>query len=278
MTPELGGSLEEIRPGRRLHVAVRDIGADTTLFFLHGAGGNKEQWRFQWDSLGDVGCNLVAWDAIGHGRSPKPRKLAGYAGTELVADARVMLDRHRTRRTILVAHSYGTRVALALLLQGVPIDGLVLVGPPPLGQLSGRRLLGGVLGLLPLPLLELARPLLAHGFRQRAWHPDADPEMVRTEERAARRNRLSMMQALLANAPVLDEDRVSEPRLPILVLAGEQDGIVPIDIVARLTALLPGAELRRIDRCGHQVMLERPGDTDRAIRDMILAVRKAQVP
>lgn len=270
MRSELGGTLEEIRPGRRLHVAVRDRGADTTLFFVHGGGGNKEQWRFQW-RLENAGCNLVAWDAIGHGRSPRPRDLAAYDGAELVADARAVLERYKTVRSILVAHSYGARVALALLLQGVPIDGLVLLGPAPIGQLSGRRLIGGLLGRLPLPLLELARPLLAREFRRRAWHPDADPGLIRTEQRATRGNRLSMMQALLSNAPVVDPDRLRALRLPILVLAGEQDGIVPPDAVAGLVARLPGAELRMVARCGHQVMLERPQETDRAIRDIIVA-------
>ena len=274
MTSELDGALEEIRPGRRLHVARRDNGADTTLFFVHGGGGNKEQWRFVWRSLTEAGCNLVAWDAIGHGRSPRSRDLAGYGGAELVADARAVLDRYRTARTILVAHSYGARVALALLLQGVAVDGLVLIGPAPVGRLSGRRLGGGLLGRLPLPLLELARPLLARAFRQRAWHPDADPVLVRTEQRATRGNRLSMMQALLSTAPVVDPGRLQELRLPILVLAGEQDGIVPLEVVAGLAARLPGAELRTVGRCGHQVMLERPEETDRAIRDIVFAVKK----
>ena len=275
MPSELGGSLEEIRPGRRLHVARRDVGGDTTLFFVHGGGGNKEQWRFQWRALADDGCNAVAWDAIGHGRSPKRRDPAAYAGAELVADARTILERDRTARTILVAHSYGARVALALLLQGVPVDGLVLVGPAPPGQLSGRRLVGGLLGRLPLPLLELARPLLARGFRRRAWHPDADPALVRAEQRATRGNRLSMMQALLSNAPAVDPDRLPALRLPIMVLAGEQDGIVPPGAVAGLAALLPGAELRRIGRCGHQIMLERPQETTQAIRDVIAAVGRS---
>ena len=272
MRPELGGTLEQIRPGRHLHVARRDLGADITLFLVHGGGGNKEQWRYQWRALDDFGCNLVAWDAVGHGCSPRLDDPAGYDGAELVADARAVLDRHRSARTVLVAHSYGARVALALLLQGVPIDGLLLVGPAPPGRLSGRRLVGGLLGRLPLPLLELARPLLACGFRRRAWHPDADPDLVRAEQRATRGNRLSMMQAMLSSAPPVDPGRLAGLRLPIVVLAGEQDGIVPPDAVASLAALLPGAELRRVARCGHQIMLERPEDTIQAIRDVVRMV------
>ncbi len=272
MTSELGGALREARPGRQLHVATHDVGADTTLFLIHGGGGNKEQWRFQWRALRDAGCNLVAWDALGHGASPRPGDPARYRGGELLEDARALFGRHATARNLVVAHSYGARIALALALDppsGVAIDGLVLVGPAPIGRLGTGRLFGGLLGRLPLPLLELARPLLARGFARRAWHPDADPALVRAEQRATRGNRLSMMQAMLAQPPAVAADRLATLRMPIAVLGGEQDGIVPIRAVAELAGLLPGARLLRIDRCGHQVMLERPDATTGAIRAML---------
>ncbi len=84
-----------------------------------------------------------------------------------------------------------------------------------------------------------------------------------------------MMQALLSGAPPVDPDRLSALRLPILVLAGEQDGIVPPGAVSALAALLPGAELRWVARCGHQIMLERPEETSQAIRDVIAAVGRS---
>ena len=83
-----------------------------------------------------------------------------------------------------------------------------------------------------------------------------------------------MMQALLSNPPEVDPERLRVPRLPTVVLGGEQDGIVPPEAVAGVAAMLPGAELRMVARCGHQIMLERPGDTDRAIGDVVTAVQK----
>ncbi len=276
MTSELGGALREARPGRRLHVATHEVGADTTLFLVHGGGGNKEQWRFQWRALQDAGCNLVAWDALGHGASPRPSNPALCQGDELLDDARALFGRHATARNLIVAHSYGARIALALALEvpfGLTIDGLVLVGPAPLGRLGTGRLFGGLLGRLPLPLLELARPLLARGFARRAWHPDADPALVRAEQRATRGNRLSMMQAMLGHPPAVATDQLDTLGMPITVLGGEQDGIVPIAAVAELAGLLPGAELLRVERCGHQIMLEQPDATTGAIRAMLFPQR-----
>jgi len=272
---ELNGTLREVRSGRSLHVAARAAGSDTTLFFLHGGGGNKEQWRFQWRQFDDGRHNLVAWDAVGHGQSPQPRVVAAYAGQALLEDVSVLFARHRTRRNIVVAHSLGARLILAWLLaeaaagRASGIDALVLVGPAPIGSINRRALFGGWLGRLPLPLLELARPLLSRGFRKLAWDADADPQLVEAEQRATRGNSLFMMQALLAGAPEVDPEALSGLALPVVILAGENDGLVPPTSIADLAARLPNASLRVLPRCGHQIMLEKPAETNRAISDLL---------
>jgi pimeloyl-ACP methyl ester carboxylesterase len=264
LAPE--GSLQEVRPGRSLHVATLDRGADTTLFFLHGAGGNKAQWRNQWAQFGQY--NLVAWDAIGHGKSPQPRAPAAYQGAESLADSLALFARYRGTRNFLVAHSLGARLALAWLLQAPSgIDGVVLLGAAPIGPLSGSRraLFGGWLGRLPLPVLELLRPLLAYKFAKLAWGKQADPALVAHEQRAARNNKLFMMQALFAGAPEIDPHRLASLSLPIRILAGTADGLVPVAASQALAAQLPNATLTLLPGCGHQIMLEEPAATNTAI-------------
>jgi pimeloyl-ACP methyl ester carboxylesterase len=269
---ERTGERQEVRPGRALHVVTHDAGTGTTLFFLHGSGGNVEQWRFQWRHFHDRSVNLVGWDALGHGGSPQPRAPQLYAGSELIADARALFARYRTARNIVIAHSMGVRVTLACLLEeSAGVDAAVLIGPPPLGTPANARraLFGGWLGALPLPLLELARPWLSREFRRRAWHPDADAELVRTEQRATRRNRLFMMQALLEGAPAIDAQRLAQLTLPVRILAGENDGLVPVAAARELAGALPRAALTVLPRCGHQIMLERPAETNAAIEEAI---------
>jgi len=229
----------EVRPGRRLHVAWLDRGSDTTLVFIHGGGGNLAQFRFQWSYFSTFPLNLLAWDAVGHGSSPPPKVAAAYAGAELLADGRAVLGKHAARRNIFIGHSYGA------------------------------RLLPGLLGLLPLPLLELARPILSEGFRRRAWAKGADPALVQAEQTATRGNSLFMMQSLLAGAPAIDEHALGRLNLPVVILAGDSDGLVPFAASEKLAALLPRAELRRVEHCGHQIMMEAPEYTNRAIEGVI---------
>jgi len=272
--PSIGGSLQEVRPGRTLHVAVHAGGSETTIFFIHGGGGNKAQFRFQWQHFATQELNLVAWDAVGHGKSPQPKIASAYAGAELVADARAVFLAHRTRKTIFVAHSYGARLVLAWLLEALangrdlPADHVVLLGAAPLGKM-GKRLLPGLLGYLPLPLLELFRPILSEGFRRRAWDAGADPALVQTEQLATRGNTLFMMQSLIAGAPPIDEQALAKLALPVLILAGESDGLVPLAASEHLAALLPHAVLQRVPNCGHQIMMEAPDVTNRAIEGVL---------
>ncbi len=259
----------EIRPGRRISLSIHEgTRADITIFLCHGAGGNKNQWRHQWVALIEAGYRVVAWDMPGHGLSPQPHDESVYRGSEMVADYREILGRFGTARNILAAHSYGTSLTLALV-QGealpVPIEGILLLGPPP----PSVDLRVTPLSRWPLWFLILMRPLLSRGFRRAAWAPEAAPELVAFEEAATKGNRLSMMKALFVEAARPDPDRLGSIEAPITVLAGAADRLTPAVGARALTERLSRAQLRVFEACGHQIMLERPGETTRHLFALI---------
>jgi abhydrolase domain-containing protein 8 len=59
---------------------------------------------------------------------------------------------------------------------------------------------------------------------------------------------------------------------PVHMLAGENDGLVPVASLERLAALLPHATLQIVPRCGHQIMMEAPDVTNQAIEDALAEV------
>jgi pimeloyl-ACP methyl ester carboxylesterase len=270
--PLIRGERVEIRPGRHLSIAYRPgtHRADTAVFFGHGGGGCKDQWRELWRALADQGYSLVAWDLLGHGDSAKPRQSQAYAWSELVADQLEILRRYAARRNILVAHSFGTGLGLSALLElphklpQVTIDAALLLGT----QLH-RPLSRGGLMVLPAWVLELLRPLLAKGFRQRAWHPVADPHLVAYEEHLTRRNRLYVFKSLLKNAEWPDADALARLTLPTYVLAGDCDGLTPANGGEELARQLPTGSFQVLDQCGHQLMLERPALVLTAFQTML---------
>ncbi|WP_448681230.1 alpha/beta fold hydrolase [Pseudomonas nicosulfuronedens] len=270
--PRVRGETIEIRPGRRISLAYSQGRSqpNTVVFFAHGGGGNKDQWREQWRELQAAGYSLVAWDLLGHGASDKPRRAADYAWDELVADQVAVLRRHAGERNILAAHSFGTGLSISSLLrlqaegQGQLIDAALLLGTQ-LARPLGR---GGLLSL-PAWLLEWLRPVLAKGFRERAWHADADPELVDYEERLTRHNRLDVFKALVSQASWLPEGELDRLLLPVRIVSGDSDGLTPAERAQALHRRLPNSHFEVLENCGHQLMLEKPQAINRHLRELL---------
>jgi abhydrolase domain-containing protein 8 len=261
--------LIEIRPNRWIDLteAAGQAGRDLTVFLAHGAGGNKDQWRFQLKALAEAGIRTVIWDNVGHGASPQPRRRQHYAGTELVADYRAVFERFGTARNILVGHSYGTRLTLAVLLELAAeqrlasVAAALLLGPPPPMANFGD----GLFKYIPAFVLEWLRPRFAAGFRDRAWSPTTDPALIDYEERQTHRNTLFMMQALMTQSTRPDPAGFSALTLPIDIIAGADDRLTPPAGAEALAALLPEARFHLIEKSGHQIMLEQPEAVNRLL-------------
>lgn len=260
--PKARAEVQELRPGRSLNMLVLDGGSSpaATVFLCHGAGGSLNQWRRQVPALEDAGCRVVAWDFPGHGGSGRGGPRARFAGAELLEDFRVLLQRHAAGPVVIAGHSYGVILTLALLVRLKEegrldqVTGVLLLGPPG----PGARLSRSPLATTPLPLLWLMRPMLSRGFRRAAWDPSADPALVRDEQRATRGNRLSMMAALMAQALTLEGSDLAALDVPVSIYAGASDQLTPPQAARDLAGRLPRARLEVLERCGHQIMLERP--------------------
>ncbi|MDH1011133.1 alpha/beta hydrolase [Pseudomonas nicosulfuronedens] len=270
--PRVRGERVEIRPGRHISLAQSKGHRypQTVVFFAHGGGGNKDQWREQWRELEAEGYSLVAWDLLGHGASDKPRRATDYAWDELVADQVAVLRRHAGERNILAAHSFGTGLSVSSLLalqaqgQGALIDSALLLGT----QLSRPLGSGGLLSL-PAWLLEWFRPVLSKGFRERAWHAGADPELVDYEERLTRHNRLDVFKALVSQASWLPEAELDRLLLPVRIVSGDSDGLTPAERAQALHQRLPNSQFEVLENCGHQLMLEKPQIVTRHLRELL---------
>ncbi|WP_224009415.1 alpha/beta fold hydrolase [Paraburkholderia tropica] len=276
------GDRIEVRPGRALSVAHRAAPSGsphggTVLFFAHGGGGNKNQWRYQWDALAADGYELVAWDFTGHGDSPDaPPESGAYRGEETIADYLALFERFKGKRNVLVAHSLGTGSTLALL------DRLSRDGR--LREIDAALLLGTQLARpqprapsLPVWLLEWLKPWFARGFRRLAWHPDASRVLVRYESKVARRNRMATFKAIIEDAPWANPAGLSQLDLPIVVLSGDTDGLTPAEGGRALALALPQARFEVVARCGHQLMLERPDAVSGALQSLLQKVESEVV-
>ena len=124
------------------------------------------------------------------------------------------------------------------------------------GVLDSLVLLGAT-GIEPKPPLEIADPAKIGPIRtgELAFHNPAlrlDPSTLTDEQRAVMAANQAV-QALLAPGsfdPKL-RGRLHRVGLPVLVLGGEQDGIVPLDYERDLADSFPNGTLRAIPEAAH---------------------------
>ncbi len=213
-----------------LDLRVRIQGEGSPVLLLHGLGDSLDSF---WDS-GWVAAlsshRIIAFDARGHGGSPRPKNVASYAESARVADALAVLDHAGVRQTHVLGYSMGGWTAMRLAVEAPERVASLLVGAAqPYGQSLAplRRLMARGVGAF-VEAIERTRTLPPS---VRARFLANDPEAL---------------------AAVIAEDRrsidTSRMQAPLFTWAGEHDPLTPL--VERFAAQCGGAFVR-VPRCGH---------------------------
>lgn len=230
------------------------------VVFVHGAGGAQEQWRFQVRHLGPR-WNTLALDLPGHGESQG----SGYRTIEEYRDfVRDLLDALGIGRTVLVGHSMGGGIAQSFALAFLDrLAALVLVG-------TGARL-----RVHPDIFASIRRGDVAAAgqiISRWSYSQAAMPATVAQGAEAFARNRASVLEGdfLACDAFDMMQD-ISTIRVPTLVICGEDDRLTPMKYARFLQARIPGAALTAVQGAGHMVMLEKPGEFNRALMSFLEA-------
>jgi pyruvate dehydrogenase E2 component (dihydrolipoamide acetyltransferase) len=200
---------------------------DDAVVFVHGFGGDLENWGFTAQPLAD-GRRAVVFDLPGHGDSVKAVEGEDPLAT-LRAALLALLDGLELERADLVGHSLGGALALALAAEHPGrVRSLTLVDPVGLGEeINGDYLRGFVAARTRREL----KPVVALLF--------ADESLVSRKllDGLLRAKRMDGVQETLGRIAdaVLDGDRqavdlrgaLAEVGVPVLVLWGAKDRIVP---------------------------------------------------
>jgi pimeloyl-ACP methyl ester carboxylesterase len=239
--------------------ALHDTGAGPAVLFLHAFPLDASQWDHQVAAIsGRYRC--LRADMWGCGSSPAPQgepNLRRFAGDVLEA-----LDERRIERFVGCGGSMGGYVIWELLrLAPQRITALVLCSTRAVAdsdaarqareQTAQRVLDAGVEVIVE----ENVQRLL--GTRSQGDPHIADPVRARirrcTPEGIA--NALRAMAARPDSTALLPTVDV-----PTLVVAGVEDAVISSKDQRAMSDRIRGAEFVELDRCGHLVNLERPGE------------------
>ncbi len=231
-----------------------------TLFFIHGAGGNRNHWINQFDGL-KRDFNVTVMELPGHGAS-SPRganRVNRYA-----EDAAAVIDILSPSPPIAVGHSMGGAICQTLSLHFPDkISGLVLIG-------TGCRLkvLPAILEGILTNFEETVAMINRYAFSK---YTDEDiiqegsSEMVKTPPSVLHGDFLACDRFDIC-------DRVGLISHPTLLLCGEDDQLTPPKYSRFLLEKIPRATLKTFPRAGHMVMVEVPEKVNAAIREFAESV------
>jgi pimeloyl-ACP methyl ester carboxylesterase len=247
-------------------------GEGPPVLLLHGFGASTYSWRHIVNRLAKDNT-LILLDLKGFGRSSKPPDGA-YSIYDQAAAVRHVIRNRDLRRLTLVGHSFGGGVALAvatdLINEGTKrLAGLILIDSPayrqrlPLFIAALRTPVLGSLAVHLLPPETQVRSILELAYFDKTKIP---PEAVSAY--AAPMREPGARESLIATAKqIVPEDvdvfvkNYEKITVPVLILWGRHDSIVPIEIGQRLHRALPHSEFIIIDNAGHIPHEEVPEDT-----------------
>jgi pimeloyl-ACP methyl ester carboxylesterase len=142
------------------------------------------------------------------------------------------------------------------------------------GRISSLVLIDSV-GIKPEPPLEIADPAKLGPVKTGElafYKPELRPNPAAlSEEQKAAMAANQRTQAVYASGnydPKLG-GRLHRVTVPVLVLAGEQDGIVPLEYERALADAFPNATFRSIPQAGHFPHIEQPASVFEAIGDFV---------
>jgi pimeloyl-ACP methyl ester carboxylesterase len=269
-----------------IDVAFSDVGVgEPALLLIHGLGSYMPVWQRNIDDLARA-HRVVAIDLPGYGKSAKGNFEYSMAFYARVVDG--VVDRLALRRVVLVGHSMGGQIAMThALAHPGKAEALVLVAPAGFerfGRGEGAWLAEAVdKDYVARTPAEAVYNNVAVNFwkmpREARFMVDDRLRVIGGLDFDDYAYAVARSVYAMIHGPVID--RLPQIRVPVLVVFGADDGLIPNPILhggtTRAVAEAGTRQLQRgrlvmIPRAGHMVQFERPAEVDAAVLDFLKEV------
>lgn len=279
--PELelrGGELD----GLSLHYVA--LGRGPAVVMVHGLGGFAESWRHNVEALASR-ASVFAVDLPGFGQSAKPP--GRYRLTDFAKAMHGFIEALGLGPLSIVGHSLGGAVALTYALTYPRrVERIALVGglvpgcgyrfswPARLAAVQGLGEALALCGCAPLYRASIARCFAAPIASEVDFLVDAY-YAARTcpEAKAAFLATLRAMTVDLAEHANDYRRALASLDIPVLLIHGRQDRVVPASHCAEAARALPRAGVRWIERCGHFPQIEHSATVNAWLGDFLVGRR-----
>ena len=275
------GRFIELR-GIQVHYKARGSG-EPSMILMHGFLSSTFSWREVIGPLSET-LRVVAFDRPAFGLTERPDAWGGenpYTADFAMALTLDLMDALSVERAVLVGNSAGGALAARQALEHPErVQALILVDAAIYSEGGSRAWLRP---LLATPQMRRIGPVLLRNVRtwgaefgRSAWH---DPARITPEIwagytlplRADNWDR-ALYEYTLASQPGDLASRVSEIDMPVLVITGDDDRIVPMADSVRLASEIPNARLAILPACGHVPQEECPQAFLEVVQEFLTAL------
>ncbi len=239
-------------------------GRGAPVLFLHGAGGLT--WTPLLERL-SLRYDVMATQHPGFGGTEMPGWIATVG--DLAAFYLFVIEALNLPRLHLIGHSLGGWTAVALAVRDTGrLRTLTLLAP---AGVQGPAPFGAIFDWSPEEVARRSCVDPALGEQRARAAAAADPGIARSNRAAAAR---------LASDPLLHDPRLPAQLhrigLPVLLVWGEQDQIIPFGCAEPYRQAIPGAKLVSIPNAGHTLAVEGKDEVAEAFEAFVTAAEQEQ--
>ena len=254
----------ETAPGELTH--YHDLGQGEPILFLHGSGTGvtaAANWWLNLPQISEVG-RTIAIDSIGYGQSITAPGTE-YGIREWVRHAVRVLDALGIEKTWIVGNSLGGWLAFQFALDFPErLSGIISMGT------GGAKLTKALKGHSNPTLTE-------EGIRDTLELFVVDKSLVTDElvklryESALNDTASDRLKEVVAardrdrDALPLDFDKLAELEIPVLLIHGMQDAVIPVSRTWELVQTIPHADAHLFSQTGHWSQVERSEEFNQVI-------------
>lgn len=254
----------ETAPGELTH--YHELGEGEPILFLHGSGTGvtaAANWWLNLPQISEVG-RTIAIDSIGYGQSITAPGTE-YGIREWVRHAVRVLDALGIEKTWIVGNSLGGWLAFQFALDFPErLSGIISMGT------GGAKLTKALKGHSNPTLTE-------EGIRDTLELFVVDKSLVTDElvklryESALNDTASDRLKEVVAardrdrDALPLDFDKLAELEIPVLLIHGMQDAVIPVSRTWDLVQTIPNADAHLFSQTGHWSQVERSEEFNQVI-------------